>query len=89
MGDGKIHYSEFLAATIDEKQFLNEAKLRAVFGMFDAAGDNVITAEEMKSAFQKFGQHLTMDQINDMIEKHDVTKSGTITFDEFKLIFVP
>lgn len=54
-GNGKISISEFLAATIDQKEFFNDARLRSVFGMFDIKGDNQITAEEMKLAFNKLG----------------------------------
>lgn len=34
-GNGKINYTEFLAATIDVKTFFNDAKLKSVFAMFD------------------------------------------------------
>lgn len=30
-GNGKINYSEFLAATLDVKTFLNDTRLRAIF----------------------------------------------------------
>ena len=30
-GAGRINYSEFIAATIDVKQFLTDTKLRSVF----------------------------------------------------------
>lgn len=39
-GNGKISISEFLAATIDQKEFFSDARLRSVFGMFDVKGDN-------------------------------------------------
>ena len=39
-GNGKISISEFLAATLDQKEFFTDAKLRAVFKMFDTKGDN-------------------------------------------------
>jgi Ca2+-binding EF-hand superfamily protein len=34
-GDGEINFSEFLAATLDVRSFFKEAKLRAVFAIFD------------------------------------------------------
>ena len=39
-GNGKINYSEFLAATIDCKQFFDDQKFRVVFSMFDLEGNN-------------------------------------------------
>ena len=50
-GNGKINYSEFLAATVNTKTFFDDQRLRVVFSMFDIKGNNEITAEEMKLAF--------------------------------------
>lgn len=52
-GNGKINYSEFLAATVDAREFFSESKLRVVFSMFDVEGNNKITPHEMFIAFQK------------------------------------
>lgn len=54
-GDGKINYSEFLAATIEIKTFFNDAKLRTVFSMFDTDGEGRISESDMHFAFQKLG----------------------------------
>ena len=37
-GDQQIHYSEFLAATMDIKKFLTDSKLKAIFKQFDTDG---------------------------------------------------
>ena len=34
-GTGQINYTEFIAATIDVHQFLNDKKIKTVFSMFD------------------------------------------------------
>lgn len=57
-GSGKINYSEFLAATLDTKLIFNDAKLRAVFSMFDADGRGEISKEDLHFAFEKLGQEL-------------------------------
>jgi len=50
-GNGKINYTEFLAATLDVKTFFNESKLRSVFSMFDTDSNGMITEENMHNAF--------------------------------------
>ena len=57
----KINYSEFLAATIDVKQFLTDSRLKAVFNQFDTDSSGKITEENIVLAMQKLGQE-QMDQ---------------------------
>lgn len=46
----KINYSEFLAATIDVKNFLTDDRLKAVFSQFDTDSSGKITAENIHLA---------------------------------------
>ena len=50
-GNGKLNYTEFLAATIDKKTFFNDHKLKAVFNMFDVDGNGTIQSRDMYVAF--------------------------------------
>jgi calcium-dependent protein kinase len=50
-GNGKINYSEFLAATVDVMTFVNDQKLRSVFSMFDTSNKGSITAADLHFAF--------------------------------------
>lgn len=47
LGNGKINYSEFLAATIDDKLLINEAKLRNAFSIFDCDRDGLISESDL------------------------------------------
>ena len=47
-GNKKISYTEFLVATLDAKQFLEDHKLEAVFNQFDTDGSGQITKENIK-----------------------------------------
>ena len=85
---GKINYSEFLSATIDVKSFLSEQRLMAIFHQFDTDGSGFITKENIYYAMQKLGQNIEQDEIQEMIGKHDITKDGMLSFDEFKMIFL-
>ena len=86
-GNGKINYSEFLTATIDQAKFLDELKLRAVFSQFDTDKSGKITKENIHNAMQKLGMEVPMKDIEEIIKTHDLTKDGMISFDEFKKIF--
>lgn len=86
-GNGKINYSEFLTATIDQAKFLDELKLRAVFNQFDTDRSGKITKENIHNAMQKLGMEVPLSDIEAIIKTHDLTKDGMISFDEFKKIF--
>ena len=54
-GNGRVNYSEFLAATINARTFFTENKLRSVFSMFDTDNTGKITNKNMINAFSKLG----------------------------------
>lgn len=62
-GSGIINYSEFIAATIDIKKFLNDQKLHTVFNMFDTDHSGTITIEDLHFAFEKLGQDVPMQEL--------------------------
>ena len=47
-GSGEIEYSEFVVATMNEKNLLNNNKLQTAFKMFDKDGGGTISIEEIK-----------------------------------------
>lgn len=49
-GNGKINYSEFLAATVSIKTFMTDQKLRALFSQFDTNNSGYITEENINNA---------------------------------------
>ena len=86
-GNKMINYSEFLAATIDIRNFLTESRLKAVFNQFDTDSSGKITRENIYLAMQKLGREVPMEEIESIILKHDQTGDGCLSFDEFKNIF--
>ena len=86
-GTGKINYTEFIAATVDTHEFLDESKLRSVFSLFDTDATGSISEENLFFAFKKLDLEISRKEISEMMERYDVSKSGNITFDEFKEIF--
>ena len=47
-GNGCIEYTEFVMATMNEKNMVTNDKLQAAFKMFDKDGSGTITADEIK-----------------------------------------
>ena len=86
-GNGKINYSEFLAACLDTKKILTESKIRAIFQQFDTDNSGKITADNIFYAMQKLNQNVRRDEIDKMIEKHDQIGDHQLNYEEFKAIF--
>ena len=86
--NGKINYSEFLSATLNLQSFLTDQRLMAIFAQFDTDGSNKITEENIYLAMQKLGHEIPRAEIKEMINKHDLTNDGVLSFNEFKAIFV-
>jgi calcium-dependent protein kinase len=47
--NGKINYTEFIAASMSQNLYLKEEKVYQAFKMFDKNGDGFISSEEIKS----------------------------------------
>ena len=58
-GNGKINYSEFLAATVSIKNFINEEKLWMIFKHFDVDDTDYISKENIKQAMKKLGKNIS------------------------------
>ena len=81
-----ITYSEFIAATINKRFFEEDKFLRPVFDRIDVDGGGVITFDNIRDCFQRFGYALDKQTIDGFIQEFDSSKDGTITFEEFKAI---
>lgn len=87
-GNHKINYSEFLAATLDVKAFLNEDKLLAIFNQFDTDNSGFISGDNIVTALAKMGHEITQADLDEIMKKHDLEKNGVISKDEFKALFL-
>lgn len=86
-GQNKINYSEFLAATVSIKKIITNERLVAVFKQFDTEGNGYITPQNIESAMTKLGQKVSKKDLKDIMQKHDHSGSGSISFDSFRKIF--
>ena len=85
-GSGEIDYTEFIAATMSSKMYLNEKYLRAAFNMFDKDGSGKITGDEILlllqgDAIKSVG---STDTIKSAMASIDENGDGELDFDEFK-----
>ena len=59
---GYIDYSEFVIASMNEKQLLTNEKLQAAFNMFDKDGSGMISATEIKQVLG-FGKSMSEEAV--------------------------
>lgn len=85
-GNGKINYSEFMAATLDLDVILDDEHLWMLFKQFDIDDTNFITKVNIQKAMEKLGRQMTEREIDDAILTHDKTQDGQISFEDFKLM---
>lgn len=84
-GSGVIDYTEFLAATIDQKIYTMEDVVWAAFRVFDVDGNGRISPDELKSVLSDggVGKMLDTETIDALMAGVDTSGDGEIDFDEF------
>lgn len=86
-GSGEIDYSEFVVASMSDKNMLSNNKLETAFKMFDKDGGGSISTDEIKQVLS-FGQTLDEDVIQTIIKQVDENGDGEISFEEFAQMMV-
>ncbi len=81
-GSGVINYTEFLAASIDQKIYLKEEKLYEAFKTFDKDGSGKISTQEIKNIIS-VNEHANIDNL---IKSFDTNGDGEIDYNEFILM---
>jgi calcium-dependent protein kinase len=64
---GFIEYSEFLEASINEKQLLSDEKLLSAFKKFDKDGSGTIQAQEIKEILA-YGKTVSEEVVNEIVK---------------------
>ena len=81
--NGKIDYTEFLAAMMDKSLYLQREKLWEAFTEFDRDGTGKITAYELMRVLGDGGTGRGREYWNEMIRQVDTNGDGVIDFAEF------
>ena len=83
--DGKVNYSEFLAATISSINFNKEEKLWSAFNYFDTTDSGYITLDSIIDSLKEIGVVVDEEELRKTFK--ELKKQGKkINFDEFKEI---
>ena len=83
--DGKVNYSEFLAATISTINFNKEEKLWSAFKYFDTTDSGYITLDSVMDALKDSGVIIDEEGLKKTF--NELQKKGKkINFNEFKAI---
>lgn len=83
---GFIEYSEFVIATMNEKDLLSNNKLKHAFNMFDTDASGCISKDELVEVltyFRSVDKSLDPEAIDRIIKQVDENGDGQIDFDEF------
>lgn len=81
-GNGVIDYTEFVMATMNEKNMVSNDKLMQAFRMFDKDGSGTITADEIRDVLG-FDSSISQKVLDDIIKEVDENGDGQIQYDEF------
>ncbi|KAK2162459.1 hypothetical protein LSH36_98g03026 [Paralvinella palmiformis] len=81
-GNGTIEFSEFLVMMTKKKQDVC-GELREAFKVFDKNGDGNISSEELRQVMHNLGEHLTDEEISEMIREADKDGDGQVNYEEF------
>ena len=79
-GNECIDYTEFVMATMHEKDLVTNEKLKAAFHLFDKDGSGSISPDEIRRAL---GIDSSDQHLNGLIAEVDENGDGEIQFDEF------
>ena len=79
-GTGKVHYSEFLAATIEAHGTISEERIAEAFDRLDSDDSGRITVEDVK---EFLGNEVSQEYVDAIIDEADENSDHEIEYQEF------
>ena len=76
-GNGTIDYTEFVMATIEEKNLITNERLKMAFKMFDKDNSGALSADEIKEVLC-FDSSVDPSEIDQIIAEVDENGDGEI-----------
>jgi len=66
--NGKINYSEFLAATLSINKFMSNEKMWMIFKRFDVDDTDFISKENLIEAMAKMDRQITPEEVDNLLK---------------------
>jgi calcium-dependent protein kinase len=80
---GEIDFSEFVTATVNRNDLLQDEKLKQAFDLYDKDGSGAISTDELKDVLGVGGQ-ISEEVWEKIIKEVDENGDGEVSFEEFK-----
>lgn len=89
---GTIEFNEFMALLLPTEETQSDAvadeDLRSAFDDIDRNGDGRISVAELRGALRALGEHVSVAELDAMIERADTDGDGHVNFEEFARMMV-
>jgi hypothetical protein len=82
--EGRIMYTDFLAATLDLKKFLDHEHIWSAFSFFDTDRDGLISGDEIRGSLERVNCSITDEELTEILGTFDLNSDSNIDFEEFK-----
>lgn len=87
-GSGKIEYTDFIVASINQKKFLDKERLITAFKYFDVDDSGYIDASDVKKALLRSGKNVVHDgDIQKMLEEVTRIEFPKVSLEDFLKLF--
>lgn len=80
---GEIDFSEFVTATVNRNELLQDEKLKQAFDLYDKDGSGAISTSELKDVLGVGGQ-ISEEVWEKIIKEVDENGDGEVSLEEFK-----
>ena len=88
-GNGTIDFPEFLGLVGRMmKEGQSDDEMKEAFDIFDRDGNGLISAHELRNVMANLGEHLTDEELEEMMKEADQDHDGHLNFEEFKCLMM-
>lgn len=88
MGKGRIKYSDFLLATLDRRNMLDEENLWIAFRYFDTENTGKLNLATIQASLIMKGCEVSDEDIQSIREEFGISADDTVSFEDFSRIMI-